>query len=357
MILAGVMALPLSALAQSAPPPQVRTGVEPYAAARQPGAANAEISRAQVPVNQRRDSKGIFSATLENDLVSDNDFGYTNGVRFSYLSSERVPDWLSDTAELIPFFAPDGEQRMSFAVGQSMFTPEDITVRDPDPRDRPYAGFLYGSLGLINDTGKTLDNLQLTAGIIGPGSFAEQTQEFVHDLVDTRDPAGWSKQLKTEPGIILNYDRAWRNLAQFGEGRWGVDFTPSAGVSLGNVYTYASAGGIVRFGQDLPVDYGPPRIRPNLPGSDFFKPTDDFGWYIFAGTEGRAIARNIFLDGNSFKDSRSVDKKYFVADILGGVAVTFGENRIAYTQVYRTEEYHNQAENAEYGSLTYSRRF
>lgn len=67
---------------------------------------------------------------------------------------------------------------------------------------------------------------------------------------------------------------------------------------------------MLRLGQRLPLDYGPPRIQPSLPGSGFFVPPQDrFGWYLFAGVEGRAVARNIFLDGNTFRDSRSVDKE------------------------------------------------
>src|SRR3546814_8870959 len=101
----------------------------------------------------------------------------------------------------------------------------------------------------------------------------------------------------------------------------GVDVTPHLGAALGNVYTYGAGGLTLRFGEDLPDDYGPPRIRPALPGSDYFRPTDDFGWYFFAGAEGRIVARNIFLDGNTFKDSHSVDKRPLVADLQAGIAV------------------------------------
>src|SRR3546814_17784538 len=100
----------------------------------------------------------------------------------------------------------------------------------------------------------------------------------------------------------------------------GVDVTPHLGAALGNVYTYGAGGLTLRFGEDLPDDYGPPRIRPALPGSDYFRPTDDFGWYFFAGAEGRIVARNIFLDGNTFKDSHSVDKRPLVADLQAGLA-------------------------------------
>src|SRR3546814_3846176 len=37
-------------------------------------------------------------------------------------------------------------------------------------------------------------------------------------------------------------------------------------------------------------------------------PSDWFGLYHFVSAEGRLMVRNIFLDGNTFEDSHSVDK-------------------------------------------------
>jgi len=42
----------------------------------------------------------------------------------------------------------------------------------------------------------------------------------------------------------------------------------------------------------------------------------DFGWYVFLGTQGRAVGHNIFLDGNSVRESASVEKKPLVADFM-----------------------------------------
>ena len=79
-----------------------------------------------------------------------------------------------------------------------------------------------------------------------------------------------------------------------------------------------------------------------------------FGWYLFAGVEGRAIAHNIFLDGNTFRDSRSVDKKPFVADLQVGVALTWRTARLSYAHVLRTREYDHQPDPEDFGALTLS---
>ena len=69
------------------------------------------------------------------------------------------------------------------------------------------------------------------------------------------------------------------------------------------------------------------------------------------------VGRNIFLDGNTFADSRSVDKIPVVADFQAGVAVTFQRFRVSYTQDFRSPEFHGQKGFDDFGSLALSLRF
>lgn len=303
------------------------------------------------------DDKGIFGVVIENDSLSGTDRDYTNGIRFSWMSAEEnMPQWTRTLANVLPL-AGDGNKRISVAVGQSMFTPSHIGRRDPLPGDPPYAGWLYGSMGMVSDTGKRLDNVMLTLGVVGPLSLAEPTQKFVHDVIGSPHPEGWSHQLKNEPGVILTYERKWRGLYEFSPFGMGADITPHIGVNLGNVNTDAAVGATFRLGYDLPADYGPPRIRPSLPGSDFFIPTKEFGGYLFTTIGERAVARNIFLDGNTFHDSPHVDKKTFVGSIQVGAAFTYGQTRVSLSQVFMSKEYDTQPRGAAFTALTLSLRF
>ena len=74
----------------------------------------------------------------------------------------------------------------------------------------------------------------------------------------------------------------------------------------------------------------------------------------FASAEGRAVARNIFLDGNTFKDSRSVDKEPFVGDLQWGLVLTWRNFRVSFTDVFRTREFETQKESEHYGSICLS---
>jgi lipid A 3-O-deacylase len=309
-------------------------------------------------VRNEKDHEGIFTASLENDIFSGTDQHYTNGVRFAFLSAENnIPNWVEQGANALPLISKEGHKRWHFSFGQSIFTPKDISSTNLLVDERPYAGWLYGTVGVISDTGKRLDNAQLTIGVVGPASGAEHTQRFVHNIVDSPDPKGWDNQLENELGVMLTLERKWRGIYEFSPFGWAVDVTPSIGASLGNVYTHAATGAVVRLGYDLPSDYGPPLIRPSLPGSDFFIPQKQFGWYLFAGIEGRAVAHNIFLDGNTFKDSHSVDKNPFVGGLQAGIAFNIEDTRIAYTHMIRTKEFQGQDDSDEFGAITVSVRF
>lgn len=307
--------------------------------------------------SDRRES-GTLSLVFENDLFYDTDRHYTSGVRASWLSAAGdTPEWVSGPARMFPLFPDEGTLRVSYALGQNMYTPSDIKLENPPPDDHPYAGWLYGSIGLIAETGMRLDQLSLTLGIVGPASLAEPTQKFIHRQVSSPEPRGWDTQLHNEPGIVLTYQRSLRSFVAEPIAGFDFDVTPHAGGALGNVFTYANAGATLRFGQELSLDYGPPSIQPSLPGSGFFTPSEGLGWYLFAGIEGRAVARNIFLDGNTFRDSRSVDKRPLIGDLQFGAAVTWGTTRLSYVHLIRTQEFVGQGQRSEFGGLSLSQSF
>jgi lipid A 3-O-deacylase len=317
-------------------------------------AAGAEEQPASV-----RDPLGTFTFVFENDVFTpeNTDGHYTNGLRFSYLTEEgRVWNWVKSAARAVPFFPKGGRLRASYALGQSLYTPEDISKTGLIPDDRPYAGWLYGAVGLVADNRRVLDVIEFSVGVVGPLALGEEMQKFIHTIIDSPEPMGWDNQIGNELALQLTYERNWRNLTSLGNTALEVEATPHAGAALGNVFIYGSGGAMARIGNDLRSDYGPPRIRPSMPGSDFFVPGKKIGWYLFLGAEGRAVARNIFLDGNTFKDSHSVDKNVLVGDIQAGAALTLRRIRLAFTYVFRSEEFVGQRRPDQFAALTFSVR-
>jgi lipid A 3-O-deacylase len=297
------------------------------------------------------------SFVLENDLFSGTDEGYTNGFTLRVTSGEGdVLDPVRRVAS--PFIADDARLRATYAIGQNLYTPTNISTPVPDPTDRPYAGWLYGSVGLLADDDESLTSLELSLGVVGPLAFGKETQTIVHDLIDSTDPNGWGSQLGNEPAVLLTLERKWKTRVVGGLFGFGIDAAPYVGGALGNVFTHANAGFTFRIGTDLPRDYGPPRIQPSTPGSGFFEPVGATGGsYLFGGIEARAVAYNMFLDGTMFSSSPSVEKNIFVGDFYTGIAINYGDLRFSYTHVFRSPEYDDQDGLHSFGAFGVTMRF
>lgn len=304
------------------------------------------------------DDRGTWSFVTENDVFGGTDRNYTNGVRLSYLTGFHPVEGISGFfgKYLLGAEAEDGV-RQGFSIGHNIFTPEDTELREAPADQHPYAGWLYGEYALLAQSSNSVDQLYLQLGIVGPSAQGEWVQNNYHDLIGVAEAEGWDDQLGDEPGILIGYNKKFRNLVETDTLGLGADLTPDVGFSLGNVLTEASIGLTLRLGSNLSGDYGPPRIRPALAGAGFFSPVDAFSAYLFAGVQGRAVARNIFLDGNSFKDLPSVDKKYFVADFQGGLVVQIKDVQLVYTFVTRTKEFETQEDRQTFGAVSISFKF
>lgn len=292
----------------------------------------------------------------ENDsLYFNTDRHYTQGLRISDL--RPIVDAQSGWNEpfnffngLGPVFAPAAggnvARHYSIFAGQSFFTPKDVNRKPPDPADRPYAGWLYAGVSLLQDSDHaTLENLELQLGVVGPAAFGEEVQNKYHQFIGAVHASGWNSQIRDEPGLTLSYDRYWR-FPLLGDDSVGIDVVPSAGATLGNIFTYGQVGALFRVGSGLKADYGPARIRPALSGTDYFDGAyarDRFGYYFFAGTQGRVVGRNILLDGNSFRQSASATKKILVADVQAGFSVFWSTAvRADFSVVERSPEFDGQ---------------
>jgi hypothetical protein len=62
------------------------------------------------------------------------------------------------------------------------------------------------------------------------------------------------------------------------------------------------------------------------------------------------VAWNILLDGNTWKESYSIDRKRSVADMTAGVAIIYKRLKLSYAHVYRTKEFDGQDQSQLFGS-------
>ena len=231
---------------------------------------------------------------------------------------------------------------MTVKFGQSMYTPEDGTRTDLITDDRPYAGLLY--MGLAWNRRKhepesnqeMLDTREITLGVIGPWSLAEQSQNVVHDLrgID-RFAVGiinCTMSRRFNSPWIAKY-KAYRGAGAIIPG-FSTDTIRSVGLRLGNIETSATAGIEGRIGWNLPNDFGSYPIRPgaeNRPpsaaslhgGSNEAIPPASRprpGVHLFGILEAKAVAWDSSLDGNLFRESHSVTRRPWVAQAAFGVS-------------------------------------
>jgi hypothetical protein len=319
----------------------------------------------QIPVDDTKQKHDqFFTFNWENDKFGGNsDRHYTNGLRLTYFDAlDKPPEWAEKLSDAVPMFDLGEKSGVYYSFGQNIYTPDNIRVVNPAPGQRPYAGFLYGSMGFTTLEGDKVDDYQLTLGVVGPAALGEQVQKRWHEIVNVPKPLGWDNyQLHNEPIVNLTWQQRYPEALswQSSGGDWYAAAEPHYGFALGNAYTYGNAGFMLRFGpassrwQDTP-----PLVQPSLPGNGYFlNPNGGFSWYVFAGTDVRLVARNIFLDGNTFEDSPSVDKRILVADLTTGVATTFGKYRITYALNQRTREYDTQHASDVYGAISLGYRF
>jgi len=326
---------------------------------------------------KKNNSKNFLTIAFENDSIgSGEDQNYTSGLRATYFDhKEKVPEFFKKFEEWFPSLkdnlpTPDKKNEMSvyYSVGQNLYTPNDIGNPAQDLNDRPWAAFLYGSLGVYLDTektGKSIDEFEFTLGVVGPAALGKQAQTVVHKhITNSTIPLGWGNQLENEPGFILSWQHRWwpdeldwEVPTFFKQKKLNISVGPHLGASLGNVYTYANAGFSFRISSEKSANSDMPiRVRPALPGTGKFE-VDGWGWSLFGGLEGRAVARNIFLDGNTFESSHSVTKYPFVSDANIGIAIEVWKLRLSYTLVSRSKEFKTQGKSELFGAASLSYMF
>jgi hypothetical protein len=358
------------------------------------------VTAADSPAGQCTEDKAIrfrgFTARLENDLFVDTDQNYTNGVSVTAVShnlqGDPDPDCLPWPARLHAalirrfdpgFWRDDGDaaraQNVVLKIGQSMYTPADPARTDLIADDRPYAGLLYAGLSWNRrrhdpktDVEK-LDTREITLGVIGPLSLAEEAQDLIHDVRGFDKFNGWHNQLRNEPAVQLAREQKYRNYRGAGTiiPGFSADTIRALGLRLGNIETSASAGIEGRIGWNLPNDFGSYPIRPaaeNRPpapassqdGADRFAAVRP-GAHLFAALETKLVAYDFSLDGNLFRESHSVTRRPLVLQAAFGFSVqhpiaSHGV-KLAVMRVYRSREFEEQRGRHSFGSIASSIEF
>jgi len=186
------------------------------------GFLTAGVASGQENEPERSVEAATYRFEFDNETFFDKDNQISSGwalqkhsaVAHNWGALEAVPGFVRHLGRRIPTLSKGGLFcRAGIAIGQVIQTPDDLSRSDLIEDDVPYAGALTLQATWYAYDDSEFRGFEITAGVVGPPSLAEQTQTVVHALIGGDDPKGWDNQLSTEPVINLNYMRKrklWR---------------------------------------------------------------------------------------------------------------------------------------------------
>ena len=274
------------------------------------------------------------------DFKQDNDYTFGSEIgflfTFPYIDSERQTHFLS------------------FSYVWQMYNPKNFHDYELIEEDRPYAGYQYLKTALHRREESQLQTLSLQFGFIGPSTKMEQIQNGFHELIGAPLVNGWQHQLKDEMILQLNY--SYRKYFEIDQKN---AFLPDIGFELGNASTKVYAMILYRFGNDTKNDFG----TTGIDNTSYYKiprtieKIKKWRYDFQLSCKTNFIARNIFLDGNTFKDSHKVEKRSFVIEIGYGLNLGYKNWSFGYLRKHLTQEFETQNRHPNYGSLIFGYQY
>ena len=298
-----------------------------------------------------------FSFYFEDDVYTKTDEGYSAGERLSYLFNISNEDYLIYDALFMDF--GQTSSYFSFAITNQIFTPTDTNATELIEDDRPYAGWTYLEWAIHKSSKTHLRSLSLQIGMVGKASYAEEIQNSVHNIIGSDPVNGWHNQLSNELGVNLKYTHKWMlDLAD--RGGFEAHLIPFVSGELGNIATNLTTGASARFGYNIPKDFGVSSIDigadPGIPVhgelENMKKQSWSFSLNLLGG--GSAVARDIFLDGNTFVDSHSVDKENFIYYYGFGFTMRYENFIFDFMEISNSKKFKEQPKSHGVGTLIIS---
>jgi hypothetical protein len=259
---------------------------------------------------------------IDNDGFTNNstDRDYTQGATISFKSLKNNK---SD------FFKAKDATILGVSISQFVYTPEILTKSGVVIGDRPYAGWIGASGIIASRKGNSLILYGVDIGMVGPDSYAEQTQKAWHRLIKDNTPLGWENQLNRELGVNVKFmgAKSFRH-----DGRVDEEIILHGGGAVGNIDIHGEVGATMRVGINVPDDLGM-GIGDN---------SDKLSIYGLMKINQKLVIKDIFLDGNNFSKSYSVEKNMNVTVGSIGFAARYKNFEVGYTYDFISEQFKTQ---------------
>lgn len=279
--------------------------------------------------NATDDKENWISITIDNDAFVGNDSGYSNGLFVSTFEVNKTPTNQPDNdfwVTPLMWSMPKDKFTMTanaYSFGQQLNTPSDIKIENPSLNELPYSALLAMSNSYITITPEYADLATTTIGLVGPMALGEEVQTFVHKIIGANEPKGWDTQIKNE--VVFEFARA-RSYRAWSSQDNHFDALVNGRATLGTIETSASVGGFIRYGRNLEQSHA----TTLLSASRITNPIAVDGWYVFLGASFGYMYNNIAVDGNTFRDSRSINYQNDYVSLTTGFAYTWRDLSITF---------------------------
>jgi hypothetical protein len=326
-------------------------------------------------LNLSAEATNKFIFQFDNDLFYDIDQDYTNGIRVALMrENENEPFDENALQRSLHQLTGSGSEsslgkfrtrgggmtRYAWGTGltQLMYTPKSKSAKVPPYGERPFAGWLGLEFSLHTKNDYSVSSVTLTLGTTGKASFAEKTQNWVHNLSHSHLYKGWDSQVPQEVTVNLHLDHKHKlaidpltedlPLKLDGYYEWGA--------ALGNFQTNAYLGMLLRAGYNLSASYSTPRVQIGSYAHDLFRKEDPrrnrFSFYTYGGLRGTAVLHDISLNGPLFRDFKyKVENQAFVGEALIGYGLSWRHFEISHSFTHRTREFKSQKTKHPFGSI------
>jgi lipid A 3-O-deacylase len=275
-----------------------------------------------------------FWLEFDNDMFSNTDRYYTNGVVLGY-TAPGLTSWRVN--RLMIKHNHNSMVHSSISLHHGMFTP--LTTKEAPTlvNDRPYASALYLRYSQVSEDEQAGIRLSsaIDAGVIGEVALGQLLQRTVHAGIPSNDePLGWETQIKND--LVLNYSADVQK--QLVKNRRNEVYAEGS-ATLGTLYTRATMGVNAAFGvyrpglTPLPADYS--QISAN---------SSRWQYGVRGGLEIRMIGYDATLQGGMFNKNNIYALKpdeieRLVAAIHFGLFVNYQKLGLSVSQYYLSPEF------------------
>jgi hypothetical protein len=281
--------------------------------------------------SQNKKADNFLRINYDNDLFSQTDRYYTQGIYFEFISPVIKKSPL--TKILIP--APKTSQNCyGIKIEHCGYTPRSILHDSIYFGERPYAAtfILSHFLTSISKEKRIRLTTKIDLGVIGPLAKGKEMQKQIHYWTNNAQPLGWQYQIAND--FVLNYELNLEKGIFTGKYFEAIVFSD---VRVGTLYDDIGAGAMVRTGKMF-------SYFENLGMTKSKENKKDFQCYFFAKGKVKAVGYNATMQGGMFNQKSiytipSSDIKRVVGIFNVGIVVAYKTVSAEFSKTFLSPEF------------------